>query len=118
MIRFYGYSGCGSCRKAKKWLQLKNLDIEEVAIRDTPPSFDEFREALSCGYGLKALFNSSGMDYRELKMKDKWPTLSDDEALGMLQSRGNLVKRPFVVTDKGVLVGFKEEAWEAFFTQP
>lgn len=115
MVRYYAYKGCGTCRKAKKWLAEHSIEVEEIAIRETPPTVEEFRVALQSGYALKALFNSSGGDYRELGMKDKLPTLSEEEALQLLSERGNLVKRPFVITSEGALVGFKENEWEARF---
>lgn len=115
MARYYTYKGCGTCRKAKKWLEEHSIVLEELAIRETPPSIDEFKLALKSGYPLKALFNSSGGDYRELGMKDKLPTLSEEDALELLHSRGNLVKRPFVVAKGAVLIGFKEADWESFF---
>jgi len=115
MLKYYSYKGCGTCRKAKNWLAENAVEVEEVAIRETPPSVDELKFALQSGHTLKALFNSSGGDYRELGMKDLLPTLSEWEALEMLHSRGNLVKRPFLVSPKGVLVGFKQAEWEQFF---
>jgi arsenate reductase len=115
MTRYYSYKGCGTCRKAKKWLSEHAIEVEEIAIRETPPAIDELRVALESGYPLKALFNSSGGDYRELGMKDKLPNMSEDEALELLHSRGNLIKRPFVVSESGVLVGFKEAEWAEFF---
>lgn len=115
MLRYYSYKGCGTCRKAKKWLAERSISVEEIAIRDTPPVPDELRFALESGILLKSLFNSSGSDYRELGMKDKLPHLSEDEAISLLHSRGNLIKRPFLVASKGALVGFKEEAWAHFF---
>lgn len=114
--RFFGYKACGTCRKAKKWLAEQSIELEEIAIRETPPGVDDFQRALDQGYALKALFNSSGGDYRELGMKDKLPTMTEAEALELLQSRGNLVKRPFVVCEKGVLIGFKQPEWEKFFS--
>lgn len=113
--RFFSYKACGTCRKAKNWLAEQSIELEEVAIRDTPPSVDDFQFALKSGYPLKALFNTSGGDYRELGMKDKLPEMSEAEALDLLASRGNLVKRPFVVTENGVLIGFKLAEWEKFF---
>jgi arsenate reductase len=115
MLKYYSYKGCGTCRKAKKWLAENAVEVEEIAIRETPPTIDELNYALKSGHTLKALFNSSGGDYRELGMKDLLPTLSEQEALEMLHSRGNLVKRPFLVTPNGVLVGFKQAGWEQFF---
>ncbi|MFC5049876.1 arsenate reductase family protein [Rubritalea spongiae] len=116
MTRYYSYKGCGTCRKAMKWLNEHSIEVKEIPIREIPPSVEEFRLALAQGYALKALFNSSGGDYRELGMKDKLLMMSEDEALELLQSRGNLVKRPFVVAEQGVLVGFKQAEWEAFFS--
>lgn len=113
--RFFSYKACGTCRKAKNWLAEQSIEVEEIAIRETPPGIDDFQAALKSGYSLKALFNSSGGDYRELGMKEKLPSLSESEALALLQSRGNLVKRPFLVTEKGALVGFKLAEWERFF---
>lgn len=113
--RFFSYKACGTCRKAKNWLAERSIELEEIAIRETPPSVDDFKTALRSGYTLKALFNSLGGDYRELGMKDKLPHMSESEALDLLHSRGNLVKRPFLVTDKGALVGFKPAEWERFF---
>ncbi|MEO1857353.1 MAG: Spx/MgsR family RNA polymerase-binding regulatory protein [Rubritalea sp.] len=115
MLRYYSYKGCGTCRKAKKWLTESAVEVEEIAIRETPPSIDELKLALKSGLTLKALFNSSGGDYRELGVKDLLPTLTEQEALEMLHSRGNLVKRPFLVSSKGALAGFKLAEWEQFF---
>ena len=115
MARYYSYKGCGTCRKAKKWLAENAVDVEELPIRETPPTVDELKFALQSGYTLKALFNSSGGDYRELGLKVLLPSLSKSEALELLHSRGNLVKRPFLVSDKGALVGFKQAEWEQFF---
>ena len=111
MYRFYAYKGCDGCRKARKWLTANNIDFEELAIRDTPPSLDELSQACA-EHGLKRLFNTSGMDYRQLGMKDKLPTLSEEEALSMLTDNGNLIKRPFLIGAELSLVGFKEDDWE------
>lgn len=113
--RFFGYKACGTCRKAKKWLAEQSIELEELAIRETPPSVDDFQLALKNGYPLKALFNTAGGDYRELGMKDKLPEMLESDALELLASRGNLVKRPFVVAEQRVLIGFKEAEWEKFF---
>ncbi len=115
MLKYYSYKGCGTCRKAKKWLAENAVEMEEIAIRETPPTVDELKLALQSGYPLKALFNSSGGDYRELGMKDVLPTLSEQDALEVLHGRGNLVKRPFIVSKNGALVGFKEAEWKEFF---
>lgn len=115
MIRFYAYKGCDSCRRARKWLQANEIDFEEIAIREQPPTLKELQQALKAKGQLKALFNTSGVDYRQMAMKDKLTTLSDKDALKLLTTNGNLVKRPFVISDKVSLVGFKEIEWQGAF---
>jgi arsenate reductase len=115
MLKYYSYSGCGTCRKAKSWLLENAIGLNELAIRETPPSLDEFSLALKSGYSLKQLFNTSGIDYRELGLKNILPRLTDQAGIEMLNGNGNLVKRPFLVAPKGVLVGFKIADWEKFF---
>ena len=89
-----------------------------MPIREQPPTRPELKIALAaCGGELKKLFNTSGGDYKTLKLKDKLPTMSLDEALTLLSKNGNLVKRPFVVTAKGGIVGFDPEAWAAFLSK-
>lgn len=113
MVKLYMYKGCDSCRKGKKWLQVKGVEFEEVAVREQAPSKSELREALQFHeMNLRRLFNVSGGDYREMDLKEKLPKMSEDEALELLQSNGNLVKRPFLATDKGCTTGFDPEVWE------
>ena len=113
IMKIYTYKNCSTCRKATKWLNEQNIAFEEIPIRDNPPSVAELRSMLDHVGDLKKLFNTSGMDYRSLGMKDKLPTLSEDEALELLASNGNLIKRPFLLTaDKGA-TGFKEDVWTA-----
>ncbi|MDF7798022.1 arsenate reductase family protein [Pontiellaceae bacterium B1224] len=112
-MKIYTYSKCSTCRKATKWLKEQNLAFEEIPIRETPPSLDEIREMFGYVGDLKKLFNTSGMDYRALGMKDKLPSMNEEEAFELLASNGNLIKRPFLIDkDKGT-VGFKEDVWEA-----
>lgn len=112
----YAYSGCGTCKSALKWLQAKGIEADIRPIRETPPSRQELSRALAQLGGLRALFNTSGGDYKELNLKDKLPDLSEDQALDLLATRGNLVKRPFVSWKGRHLVGFKDtNAWEEFF---
>ena len=119
-MKVYTYKNCDSCRKATKWLSEQDIAFEQVAIRDTPPSVAELRQML--GYQaneLRKLFNTAGGDYRELKMKDKLPSMATDDALKLLASRGNLVKRPFLLVDGFGLVGFKQADWaQAFVARP
>lgn len=114
MLKFYAYQGCSTCRNAKKWLESRGFDFEEIAIRETPPSEKELKQMLKAKGEMRALFNVSGMDYRQQGLKDKLPVMSEKDALELLGSNGNLVKRPFVVdAAKGVaLNGFKEAEWE------
>ncbi|SHJ16195.1 arsenate reductase [Rubritalea squalenifaciens DSM 18772] len=113
MIRIYGYQGCGTCRKAYKWLEEQGLEFEKVAIRETPPSREEFAMALSKYESIRKLFNTSGMDYRSMGLKDSLPGMSDEDALDLLGSNGNLVKRPFVISGSTALVGFNEGDWSS-----
>jgi arsenate reductase len=110
-MKIYAYSGCGTCRKAQKWLKEHRLDADILPIRETPPSREELRQALVATGSIRKLFNTSGGDYKEMNLKDRLPALSDDEAIELLASHGNLVKRPFVLHAGGVLIGFDESAW-------
>jgi len=111
----YAYSGCGTCRNALKWLESRGIRPSVVPIRETPPGRSDLVDALEQLGSLKSLFNVSGNDYRELGLKDKLPSLSTDQALDLLSTNGNLVKRPFVRAGKTYLVGFRQEEWERVF---
>ena len=112
-LKVYSYSGCGTCRKALKWLDARKARYTVVPIRETPPTPAELKKMLAVyGGEVRKLFNTSGLDYKALNMKDMLPKLSADEALSLLSKNGNLVKRPFVLTDKGGAVGFDEAAWQ------
>jgi arsenate reductase len=112
-VTYYGYPKCGTCRKAKKWLESNNVDFEEVNIAEAPPSEDKLREIIAAsGFELKKFFNVSGMKYRELKLKDKLPTMSEDEQIRLLSSDGMLIKRPIVFGRGKATVGFNEENYE------
>ncbi len=112
MIRVYQYNKCSSCRKAVKWLEEKGVAFEDIAIKDQQPSREELAEMLKIQDGnIRKLFNTSGMDYRSMGLKDKLAGMSEDEAFDLLQSNGMLVKRPFVIGDGVGLLGFKEELW-------
>ncbi len=103
---------CDTCRKALKWLRDNNIPFEEIAIREQPPSLPELRLALNSADGdIRKLFNTSGLDYRALNLKDKLPTMPESEALALLASNGNLIKRPFLVRNSTALAGFNETIW-------
>ncbi len=115
-MKMYGYKGCGTCKKANKWLADNGVELAEIPIRETPPSLAELKRMLGyMGGDLKKLFNTSGGDYRTLGISEKLPKLSESEALSLLASNGNLVKRPFLLTKKGGTVGFKPEVWADLF---
>lgn len=112
-LKVYSYAGCGTCRKALKWLDAHKAPYTVIPIRETPPTKPELARMLAVyGGEVRRLFNTSGLDYKSLNMKDKLPKLSADAALSLLAKNGNLVKRPFVVTGTGGLVGFDEAAWK------
>ena len=112
-LKVYSYAGCGTCRKALKWLDARKAAYAVVPIRETPPTKPELARMLAVyGGQIRRLFNTSGLDYKALNMKDKLPTLSEDAALGLLAKNGNLVKRPFVLSATSGLVGFDEDAWK------
>lgn len=100
MLKIYTYASCDTCRKAVKWLRANGVEFEERAIRETPPSKTEIRRMLAAHGGeLRKMFNTSGRDYREQKLGDKLPALSESAAFELLATNGNLVKRPFLIGD-------------------
>lgn len=112
-MKIYSYKGCGTCRNALKYLDGKNVKYELLPIREQPPTVAELKKMLGYYKGeLKRLFNTSGLDYKALNIKEKLPKMSVQEALTLLSKNGNLVKRPFVLTSNGGLVGFKPEEWD------
>ena len=114
-LRVYAYEKCGTCRKALKFLAAKKVAHEVIPIRQQPPTIAELRAMLAhVGGDLRKLFNTSGQDYRALDLKSRLPNLSEDEALALLAGNGNLIKRPFALTPKSGVVGFREEEWEQF----
>ena len=110
---FVNYPKCSTCRKAKNWLDEHGIEYESRHIIDDNPASEELREWWGMSdLPLKRFFNTSGMKYRELKLKDKLPDMSEDEQLDLLATDGMLVKRPILVGDDVVLVGFKIKEWE------
>jgi arsenate reductase (glutaredoxin) len=117
-VTFYWYPKCGTCRKAKKWLDEHGISVNEVHIAENPPSREELEQLYrKSGLELKKFFNTSGMKYRELGIKDKVKTASEDELLDILASDGMLIKRPILTDGEKVAVGFKEEEYQKFFEQ-
>ncbi|MCY7784098.1 arsenate reductase family protein [Bacillus sp. FSL H8-0515] len=112
-LTFYWYPKCGTCRKAKKWLEEHGKDINEIHIAEQPPSKEELKALYEkSGLDLKKFFNTSGMKYRELNLKEKLYHMSEDEQLELLASDGMLIKRPLTTDGEKVTVGFKEDQFE------
>ncbi|MFS8652270.1 MAG: arsenate reductase family protein [Caldibacillus sp.] len=112
-LKFYWYPQCGTCRKAKKWLDEKGIDYEAVHIVENPPSREELEDLYEkSGLELKKFFNTSGRKYRELGLKDKVKTAPEEELLAILASDGMLLKRPIITDGEKVTVGFNEELFE------
>lgn len=110
---FVCYPKCSTCRKAEKWLEEKGLSFEKRDIKTENPAEDELRLwHEQSGLPLKRFFNTSGMVYKELKLKDRLGEMSEDEQYALLASDGMLVKRPILVDNGRVLVGFKEKEWD------
>lgn len=112
-VKFYQYKKCSTCVKASKFLASKKITFKDIPIVDTPPTKIELKKMLKTYDGnIKKLFNTSGVMYRELKIKDKIDTMSDTDAIDLLSQHGKLIKRPFLLAHKGAAVGFKEDEWE------
>lgn len=112
-LTFYWYPKCGTCRNAKKWLDAHQVSYNEIHIVDNPPSRTELQELYQkSGLELKKFFNTSGQKYRELGIKDKMKTATEDELLDLLASDGMLIKRPLLTDGQKVTVGFKEDEYE------
>ena len=112
-VKFICYPKCSTCRKAKKWLVENGIEFDERHIVDNKPTADELKKKKKkSGLSIKKFFNTSGVLYKEMGLKDKLPNMSYDEQIELLASDGKMVKRPVVITDDKVIVGFKEADWE------
>ncbi len=108
-MQFICYPKCSTCQKAKKWLEGQKIKYTERHIVEDNPTYEELKEWYEkSGLMLKKFFNTSGLLYREMQLKDKLPSMSEEEQLQLLSTNGMLVKRPLVITDDTVLVGFFE----------
>ena len=112
MIKFICYPKCTTCQKARKWLEENKIEYEMRDIKLENPTKEELTSWYKAsGLPLKKLFNTSGLLYKSLDLKSKLPALTEEEMLGLLATDGMLVKRPIIVGEGFVLVGFKEEEW-------
>jgi arsenate reductase len=113
-LAFICYSKCTTCRKAKAWLDARGIEVTVRDIKEDNPSYDELKTWLAAsGLPVKRFFNTSGLQYKSLGVKDKLPLMSDDDCLKLLATDGMLVKRPLLIGDGFALVGFKEQEWTA-----
>lgn len=112
-LTFYSYPKCGTCRNAKKWLETNELAFQEIHIVESPPSKEVLQDLHNkSGLDIKKFFNTSGQKYRELGLKDRLKTATEEEMFELLASDGMLIKRPIVTDGKKVTVGFKEEQFQ------
>lgn len=113
MLKYICYPKCTTCQKAKKWLDDNKIEYELRDIKSNNPTLDELRIWYkSSGLPLKKFFNTSGLLYKSLDLKNKLPKMTEDEMLELLASDGMIVKRPLLIGENFVLVGFKEAEWE------
>ena len=110
---FIEYPKCTTCQKAKKWLDDNSFEYTDRHIKEENPTFEELKEWYAqSGLPLKKFFNTSGLLYKSMGLKDKLPSMNEEEQLRLLASDGMLVKRPLVITDNTVLTGFRQKEWE------
>ena len=110
---FIEYPKCSTCKRAKKWLEENNIDFIERNIVEEIPKVEELNEWIKKSeQEIKKWFNTSGLRYKELNLKEKLDTMNDKEKIELLASDGMLIKRPILVSDKGILIGFKEDNWK------
>lgn len=110
---FIEYPKCTTCQKAKKWLDDNKIEYTDRHIKEDNPTYDELKAWYEkSGLPLKRFFNTSGMLYKSMSLKDKLPTMTEDEQLRLLATDGMLVKRPIIVFDNVILTGFREKEWE------
>ncbi len=109
---FLEYPKCTTCQKARKWLEQQSIQYTDRHIKEQNPSVEELKEwHKRSGLPLKKFFNTSGLLYKELGLKDKLPTMSEEEQYALLATDGMLVKRPLLVSEDWVLTGFREKEW-------
>ena len=113
---FIQYPPCSTCQKAKKWLEAHGLEYTDRNIKENNPSYEELKHWHTVsGLPLKKFFNTSGLIYKSMGLKDRLPAMSEEEQLRLLASNGMLVKRPLLIHESGVLVGFREAEWKKLF---
>lgn len=115
---FLWYPKCSTCQKVKKWLDAQGVEYMERHIVEENPTYDELRVWYKqSGLPLKKFFNTNGLAYKEMQLKDKLPLMSEEEQLKLFATNGMLIKRPLLIGEEKVLVGFKESEWGEFVRQ-
>jgi len=118
MIKFYGYPKCSTCKKGENYLNENNINFEYINIKENVPSINELKKYIDLsGKDIKCFFNTSGLLYKELNLKDKLIDMAIDEKLKLLSSNGMLIKRPLLITDNKVFIGFKEKEWKEVLSE-
>lgn len=113
---FLCYPKCSTCKKAEKWLNDNGIEYELRDIKENNPSSEEIKKWYEkSGVEIKKFFNTSGLLYKSMALKDKLPSMTDDEKIDLLATDGMLVKRPLIIAEDKVLIGFKEAEYEAYF---
>lgn len=111
---FIEYPKCSTCQKAKKWLIENNIEFKDRNIVEEAPTIEELEQWIKIsGIEIKKWFNTSGLKYKELNLKDKLSNMSDEEKIKLLSSDGMLIKRPLLISDNQIYIGFKEEKWRS-----
>lgn len=115
---FIEYPKCSTCQKAKKWLEKNNIEFIDRNIVEETPTQEELRKWIEeSEQEIKKWFNTSGLKYKELNLKEKLVDMSDKEKIQILASNGMLIKRPILISDKEIFIGFKEENWKKLIAQ-
>lgn len=117
-MEFINYSKCSTCKKAKNYLDKYNISYIDRQIKENNPTFNEIKKWIDkYDINIKKLFNTSGILYREMNLKDKLNNMTEDEMISTLASDGMLVKRPILVSEDIILIGFKEKEWNEYFSK-
>lgn len=113
-MELIGYSKCSTCKNAIKWLEKSNIDFKFREIKETVPTVEELNNWVNkFNIPIKKMFNTSGLKYKDLNLKEKLNSMSDEDKIKLLSSDGMLIKRPILISDNKILIGFKEKEWES-----
>ena len=115
-MEFINYNKCSTCKRAKEYLDKNNISYIDRQIKENNPKYDEIKKWIDkYNINIKKLFNTSGILYREMNLKDKLNNMNEDEMISVLASDGMLVKRPLLISNDKILIGFKEKEWNEYF---